>query len=178
MTFREQLERLFRLTLLIFILVAAAFLSAIAAIRIAIRGRIVAMPSVVGQTSAQAEQALSSKGLHLEVADRVYSALPASEVVRQSPAAGERVKVPQDVRVVLSLGPQQVMVPTLDGRSLRAARLTVLEAGLQLGEVSQVYMPDALRPIPSWPRIPHRPAKRRARASTFWSREAIDRSTL
>src|SRR5262249_54462134 len=100
-------------------------------------------PNLVGQPAAQAAQTLASRGLRLEVADRVYSTLPANEVVRQSPPAGERVKIPQDARVVLSLGLQKVMVPNLGGRSLRAARLSLLEAGLQLGEVSQVYMPDA-----------------------------------
>ena len=48
MTLRERLEWLSRMTLLVFILASAAFLSAITAMRIAIHGREVTMPNLVG----------------------------------------------------------------------------------------------------------------------------------
>jgi beta-lactam-binding protein with PASTA domain len=143
MTFGEQFERILRITLLVFILVAAGFLSAITAIRVAIRGRIVAMPNVIGQPAAQAQQTLASKGLRFHVADHLYSTQPVNTVIRQSPPPGEPIKVPQDAHVVLSLGAQKVMIPSLQGRSVRAARITLLETGLQLGEISTLYVPDA-----------------------------------
>jgi eukaryotic-like serine/threonine-protein kinase len=143
MTLREQFERLLRVTLLVFILAAACFLSAVTAVRIAIRGRVVAMPNVVGKSSVQAQQILADKRLQFRVADRVYSTLPVNTVVRQSPEPGESIKVPQDAHVVLSLGPQSVMIPALEGRSMRAARITLLQSGLQLGEVSNVNLPAA-----------------------------------
>jgi len=67
--------------------------------------------------------------------------MPANAVVRQSPAPGEQVKVSQDVQVILSLGAQKLTVPTLAGRSLRAAHIALLEAGLPLGEVSTASFP-------------------------------------
>ena len=45
MSAREQFERFLRVTLLVFILAAAGFLSALTTVRIAIRGRIVSMPN-------------------------------------------------------------------------------------------------------------------------------------
>lgn len=141
MTLREQFERVLRVTLLVFILAAACFLSAVTAVRIAIRGRVVDMPNVVGKPSAEAQQILEGKHLQLRVADRIYSNLPVNAVVRQSPEPGESIKIPQDAHVVLSLGPQSVKIPSLEGRSMRAARITLLESGLQLGEVSDVYLP-------------------------------------
>lgn len=134
-----KLERLLRITMLVFVLAAASFLSAMTAIRIAIRGRIVTMPNVVGKPVAEAQKLLAAKRLQLRVADRVYSTLPADSVVRQSPASGEQMKVSQDGHVVLSLGPQTVTIPNLEGHSVRVARITLLQAGLQLGEVSNVY---------------------------------------
>jgi eukaryotic-like serine/threonine-protein kinase len=113
------------------------------AMRIAIRGRIVEMPSVVGQSAPQAQQTLAAKGLQFRVIDRIYSNLPADTVLRQRPAPGETIKIPQDAHVVLSLGPQKVMIPYLTGRSTRAARIILLESGLQLGEVSTIYLPEA-----------------------------------
>jgi len=143
MTLREQFERLLRITLLVFILVAAGFLSAITAIRIAIRGRIVTMPSLIGQSAAQARQTLADRGLNFRVVDQIYSNLPVDAVVRQTPPPGETIKVPQNAHVVLSMGPQTVMIPHLQGRSMRAARIVLLESGLQLGDVSTVYLTGA-----------------------------------
>jgi eukaryotic-like serine/threonine-protein kinase len=48
------------------------------------------------------------------------------------------------VHVVLSLGPQNVTTPALVGESLRVARIQLLQAGLQLGEVTSYPAPAAL----------------------------------
>jgi eukaryotic-like serine/threonine-protein kinase len=143
MTLRQKLERTLRLTLLVFVLAAAGFLSAITAIRIAIRGRIVDMPSLIGKPVAQAQLLLAARHLRLVVADRIYNSLPENAVVRQSPPVGEQMKVSQDAHVVLSLGPEIIHVPELEGHSLRAARITLLESGLQLGELSTILLPGA-----------------------------------
>ena len=136
MSLRERIEWVFRMGLLVFILAAAAFLSAVTAMRFAIQGREVTMPNLVGKSSADALAILQGRGLQLKVVDRVYSDLPANAVVRQSPPEGERMKVSQNAHVVLSLGPQNVTAPSLIGESLRVARIQLLQVGLQLGEVT------------------------------------------
>ena len=130
------------MVLLVFILASAAFLSAITAMRIAIHGREVTMPNLVGENVAQASQLLQSRGLVLRVADRIYTDLPINVVVRQTPPAGLLMKVSQQAHVVLSLGQRQLQIPLLEGNSLRASRIELLRAGLQVGEVSSVTMPD------------------------------------
>jgi beta-lactam-binding protein with PASTA domain len=144
MTFRERIEWLFRVGLLVFVLAAAAFLSAVTAMRFAIQGREVTMPNLVGKSSAEAQALLQGRGLQLKVVDRVYADLPTNAVVRQSPPAGEHMKVSQDVHAVLSLGPQNVTTPSLVGESLRVARIQLLQSGLQLGEVTSFSAPAAL----------------------------------
>jgi beta-lactam-binding protein with PASTA domain len=141
MTLRERLEWLSRMALLVFILGSAAFLSAITAMRIAIHGREVAMPNLVGKNVAEASQLLNSHGLLLRVADRVYSDLPINVVVRQTPPSGMLIKVSQQAHVVLSLGQRQLQIPLLEGSSLRVSRIELLRAGLQVGEVSSVSLP-------------------------------------
>jgi serine/threonine-protein kinase len=141
MTLGKKLERVLRFSLLAFVLAATAFLSAVTTIRIAIRGRVVTMPNVVGKPLAEAQAVLEAGGLQLRVADRLYNSLPLNAVVRQSPAPGEQVKLSQTAHVVLSLGPQTVNVPDVEGRSLRGARITLLESGLELGEVSTAHLP-------------------------------------
>jgi serine/threonine-protein kinase len=51
------------------------------------------------------------------------------------------MKISQDAHVVLSLGPQKVKIPELQGQSMRAARIGLLQAGLQLGEITTIYLP-------------------------------------
>jgi beta-lactam-binding protein with PASTA domain len=142
MTLRERLEWVSRMALLVFILAAAAFLSAITAMRIAIHGREVNMPNLVGKNVSEANGLLHSRGLVLRVADRIYSELPINIVVRQSPPPGMLMKVSQQAHVVLSLGQRQLQIPLLEGNSLRASRIELLRAGLQVGEVSGITTPD------------------------------------
>jgi|SRR5271157_4270367 len=142
MTLRERLEWVSRMALLVFILAAAAFLSAITAMRIAIHGREVNMPNLVGKNVSEANGLLRSRGLVLRVADHIYSELPINIVVRQSPPPGMLMKVSQQGHVVLSLGQRQLQIPLLEGNSLRASRIELLRAGLQVGEVSGISTPD------------------------------------
>jgi beta-lactam-binding protein with PASTA domain len=127
---------------LVFILASAAFLSAITAMRYAIHGRETTMPNLVGKDVGEASKTLRSKGLILRVADRVYSDVPINQVVRQTPPPGMLMKVEQQAHVVLSLGQRQLEIPPLEGNTLRVSRIELLRAGLQVGEVSAVNLPD------------------------------------
>ena len=142
MTLRERVEWAGRMAFLVFILASAAFLSAITAMRIAIHGREVSMPNLVGKSVSDASSALRSRGLILRVADRVYSEQPINTVVRQTPTPGMLMKVSQQAHVVLSLGERALNIPPLEGNSLRVSRIELLRESLQVGEVSAISLPD------------------------------------
>jgi len=142
MTFRQRLEWLGRMVFLVFILASAAFLSAITAMRIAIHGREVSMPNLVGKGVTEASNDLRSRGLILRVADRVYSEQPINTVVRQAPSPGMLMKISQQAHVVLSLGQRALEIPSLEGSSLRVSRIELLRGGLQVGEVSSLSLSD------------------------------------
>src|ERR1700751_1669779 len=142
MSFRERLEWLARMVFLVFILASAAFLSAITAMRIAIHGREVSMPNLVGKGVSEASSDLHSRGLILRVADRVYSEQPINTVVRQTPSPGMLMKVSQQAHVVLSLGQRALQIPPIEGNSLRVSRIELLRGGLQVGEVTNLQLPD------------------------------------
>lgn len=143
MTLGQRLEWMARMGLLIFILASAAFLSAITAMRIAIHGREVTMPNLVGKSVSEAYSLLRARGLVLRVADRAYSDIPINVVIRQTPPPGMLMKVSQQAHVVLSLGQRELSIPPLEGKSLRVSRIELLRAGLQVGEVSSLALPDA-----------------------------------
>ena len=144
MVLRERLQWIFRMAVLLFILSSVAFLSALTAMRFAVQGREVAMPDVVGKLAVPAQQILRGRGVGMKVEDRIFSNLPVDTVVRQSPPPNIRVKTGQSAHVVLSLGPQKVTIPQLQDRSLRAAQVELLRGGMQLGEVSSVYLPGEM----------------------------------
>ncbi|MGA8034761.1 MAG: PASTA domain-containing protein [Candidatus Acidiferrales bacterium] len=131
------------MALLAFILTSVAFLSAITAMRFAIQGREVAVPDVTGKPSAEAQALLQGRGVGMKVEERLYNAAAADTVIRQSPAAGSRVKIGQYAHVVVSLGPQKATIPELTDHSIRAARIELLRSGLQAGEISSVYLSGA-----------------------------------
>ena len=147
MDLRERIDWVFRMGLLVFILAAAAFLSAVTAIRFAIQGREVNMPNLVGKSSADALAILQGRGLQLRVVDRVYSDLPLNSVVRQSPPEGERMKVSQNAHVVLSLGPQNVTIPALVGESLRWAAALSVSAVVSFGTATWLLLVNSHLPF-------------------------------
>jgi len=73
------------MVLLWFVLASAAFLSAITAMRIAIHGREVTMPNLVGKSVfPKPARCCNRAGWCLRVADRLYSDQPINVVVRQT----------------------------------------------------------------------------------------------
>jgi eukaryotic-like serine/threonine-protein kinase len=140
MSFKERVQWIARMSLMLFVLASVTFLSALIAMRYAIQGREVVLPDVLGKTGQQAQQMLGSIGVGFKVEDRVYSNLPVDAVVRQSPPPATHVKAGADEHVVLSLGPQKVTIPDLSNSSERAARIELLRSGMQLGEESTAYV--------------------------------------
>src|SRR5258707_14669613 len=88
MTIRERLEWLSRMVFLVFILASAAFLSAITAMRVAIHGREVSMPNLVGRNVAEAGQSLRSEGLLLRGGGWGVRGLAVNPRVRAEPPPG------------------------------------------------------------------------------------------
>lgn len=120
--------------LTLFILVSVGFLSALTAMRFAIRGQLVAVPRLVGLTSGQAAEQLAARKLLLKVESRVYNETVSEGVIAaQDPAPGSALKSGRKVNVVLSLGKRKVPIPDLVGGTLRAAQINLVRRGLSLG---------------------------------------------
>jgi beta-lactam-binding protein with PASTA domain len=140
MSLTERFRWLLRMTMMLFVLASIAFLSALTAMRYAIQGREVTLPGVIGKRAADAQQILQAQGIGMKIEDRIYSTLPVDEVVRQSPPPNMTVKAGQLAHVVLSLGPRKQTIPQLENRSVRSARIELLQTGMQVGEISSAYL--------------------------------------
>ena len=136
------MRRFFRIVLLTLVLMTVALISALTAMRLAIHGREVTIPKVVGMSPLEAERAGSASGLQLIVEREFYSAdVPEGRIITQMPPAGTKVRRGWSIRVARSLGPQRVSIPDVTGESARAAELNIRRRGLALGSVAQISFP-------------------------------------
>ena len=141
--FADVASRFFRLVLLVLILVLVALLSALTAMRVAIHGREIEVPKLIGMTPLEAETVLSDRGLRLEVESRFYATdVPEGRVLSQSPAPQTAVRRGWRVRVAESLGAPRATVPNVIGQSSRAAEINVRRRGLEVGKMAVVHLPN------------------------------------
>jgi beta-lactam-binding protein with PASTA domain len=137
------MRRVFLILIRTLILLLVALSSAVTAMRLAIHGREVRVPKLVGLTPAQAEQVALANGLILQSEGKFYSSeVPLGRIISQMPAPDSKIRRGWWVRVAESLGPQRAPLPNVIGESIRAAELNVTRRGLEVGEVAQAALPD------------------------------------
>jgi eukaryotic-like serine/threonine-protein kinase len=140
---QSQFSRWSGIVLMIAILMLAGLISALTAMRFAIRGHEVQVPKVTGKTKDEAEQILRGAGLKLKVSSQRFSSdIAEGRVLDQIPPSGTHLKADRTVRVLLSLGAQRFAVPNLMGASLRAAQLTLAQRRFTLGNTLYTHTSD------------------------------------
>ncbi len=138
------MKSFFRFVLLALVLLVVALVSALTAMRFAIHGSEIAVPSLVGKTPAEARRIADASGFQMEVERQYYSAnVPEGRILSQVPASGTQVRRGWQIRVASSLGPQRVEIPNVLGESHRAAEINILRRGLDVGAIAEVAMRGA-----------------------------------
>ncbi len=129
--------------LLALVLMTVALISALTAMHMAIHGREVAIPKLVGMSPSEAERAGAASGLQVVIERQFYSAdIPEGKIMTQMPPPGTTVRRGWAVRLAQSLGPQRVAIPDVTGGSERVAELNIRRRGLTLGSIAHVSLPD------------------------------------
>ena len=99
----------------------------------------VEVPEVLNLTYAEAYEKLTALGFAV-TKETAYSAdVGKDRVMAQIPSAETRVARGTNITITICLGKERVRVPKLLGLSEQDATITAIEAGLEIGEVSQVY---------------------------------------
>lgn len=138
------MRKFFRMLLLALVLMTVALISALTAMHLAIHGREVAIPKLVGLSPFEAERAGAASGLLVVVERQFYSPnIPEGKIMTQTPPPGTKVRRGWSIRVAQSLGPQRVTIPDVTGGSERIAELNIRRRGLSLGSVAHVNLPDS-----------------------------------
>jgi eukaryotic-like serine/threonine-protein kinase len=135
------MKSFFHFVLLALVLVVVALFSALTAMRLAIHGREVAVPDLVGKTPTEARRIVEQSELQMEVEREYYSpTVPEGRILSQLPPPGTQVRRGWPIRVAESLGPQRVQIPNLLGQSERAADMNIQRRGLDAGAIAHMQM--------------------------------------
>lgn len=128
--------------LLIAALALTAGVAALATMRVVLTSQEVVVPSLVDKRIPEAGALARRHGLLLRVEGKRHDPkVPAERIAAQEPPPGSALKAHRSIRVWLSLGPQRLAVPAVEGESLRTARLTLEQAGIPVARVVEVDAP-------------------------------------
>lgn len=95
------------------------------------------VPNVVGLEIKAAYDKIEEQGLRLQIYEsRHDKKAPKRVVLSQNPSAGRKVREGRTVLITVSLGPELMEVPKVEGESLRTAKITLSNSKLQLGKVT------------------------------------------
>ncbi|NKB90154.1 MAG: PASTA domain-containing protein [Acidobacteria bacterium] len=115
--------------------------------RLAVSGPADRVPDLRGLADTAALAELEAAGMVLEIdEDRLQAnAVPADHVVRQDPAPGTQVKRMRTVRVMLSTGPLELVVPNHVGDARQRALIRLEQQGVQVDYVASAPSYDVPR---------------------------------
>jgi hypothetical protein len=92
-------------------------------------------PDLVGLSQEEARRRLEEAGLQFAVVgERHDPAVPALNIITQTPPAGQMVREGETIGVVISQGPNFVSVPAVEGLPITAAEPGLREMGLDISQ--------------------------------------------
>lgn len=94
------------------------------------------VPDVRRWQEERAAALMRESGFNVRI-DTVESGLPAGQIVRSQPLPDAQVRVPSDVRLLVSLGPPTFPFPDLEGRTEVEARRRLRLLGLRVAGVDR-----------------------------------------
>jgi len=123
----------------IFLLLAGlGVASAFGVIALLLRQEEVRVPDLTGQDIVSALDTTTQLGLQLKVDHREPSqSLPKDSIVSQLPAPGSVLKKGRQLKVVVSLGPSELLAPKLLGENYRKAEVMIRQAGFFPGSTAR-----------------------------------------
>ena len=129
-----------KLVVLLGALGATYGLFTLVSLQLALKSREVAVPSLRGLTSEEAEMVLAEDGLTLRIdpVRRIHETISAGRIAEQDPGSGLTTRSQRTVTIWLSSGPTPGSLPALVGASEQAARRTLEENAFAIDELSEI----------------------------------------
>jgi serine/threonine-protein kinase len=103
----------------------------------------VIVPDLVGKDVVSALELLTDLQLNTKVSGSEYSdQFPKNHVTFQEPEAGSEIKKDRDVRIMISKGTRNIIMPNLLALSEQQARMIMEENGISRGHLSRTFNPN------------------------------------
>lgn len=103
------------------------------------------VPDIVGMNIADAQGVLDKFNLKLKEEGRTFhTEIERGKIIVQNPEAAHRVRMGREIKVVVSGGPERVIVPNLMGETKISAQLLITQERLTLGEILEEFNSDVL----------------------------------
>ena len=100
----------------------------------------VIVPDLVGKDVVSALELLTDLQLNTKVSGSEYShQFPKNHVTFQEPEAGSEIKKDRDVRIMISKGTRNILMPNLVALSEQQARMIMEENGISRGHLSRTF---------------------------------------
>lgn len=99
----------------------------------------VEIPSIMGMTREEAQEALEARGLFMEVQGSEVSEEPANTIIKVIPEEGTTVKEGVTISVVLSGGLEMLLVPDITGSTVESASIILGNNGFIMGIVTEEF---------------------------------------
>jgi len=101
---------------------------------------IVIVPDLIGKEVVYVLEILTDLGLNTKVKGFEYSEdIPKNHIIFQQPESSVEIKKGRDIKIIISKGAKNILMPNLHGLSLQQARIIIEENGLCHGEQSLTY---------------------------------------
>ena len=135
-------QKYFRFILLFLSLLNIFFLSATIAYQVTKSGEMTTIPNLAGMSMEEARMELSKQKLSVvQSGVQLHNLYEQGEIIAHDPPPETKVKLHEEVKVVISAGKKKVIVPNFRGRALQAILPSLQETGLRKGRVSHVHTP-------------------------------------
>lgn len=114
------------------------------AVKWALSGEVLEVPTVVAMPLEDARERLQARGLTAELSDEMLPdpAVPEGAVLRQNPPAGSSVKHQRSVRLILSAGPPARTIPETAGEVVTRARIALEQQDVTVAWEARVHSPE------------------------------------
>lgn len=121
----------------IFLVIAVA--AAIFTIEFLTSGKTVSVPDLRDKEIVKAGGLLKTADLTLRIeGEEFHPTIPKDFIISQNPVAGSIIKEKRSVGVIVSKGPQEVIVPRLEMEPLTMAKKLIRQNGLTVGNIAKV----------------------------------------
>jgi len=101
------------------------------------------VPNLIGRNEEEAKKIVEDLGLLFEVSNREFSSeYDEGEVVEQSVEEGTKLKENYPVKVIVSKGTKEIIVPNLVGKYAIEAGIILAESGLDEGRITEENSDD------------------------------------